>query len=147
MTSHVFLSPNFLYRTVLQKYMTGHRGTSASQCCGYGLPAYYHFRRDTKFAHTRWQRCLRADFFHFFIRIEISWWSAKKSSRSDQPLPSSAKKPFPHFECQSLNSRLNTSGPQSFSAALPMHKKITKNTETLKPPESLILKYTMDSRA
>ena len=33
----------------------------------------------------------------------------KKSSRSDQPLPSYLLKPFPHCKCQSLNSRQNTS--------------------------------------
>ena len=34
----------------------------------------------------------------------------KKSSRSDQLLSSNLLKPFPHCKCQSLNSRLNTSG-------------------------------------
>ena len=27
------------------EYLTGHRGTTVSSCCGHGLPAYCHFRR------------------------------------------------------------------------------------------------------
>ena len=58
---------------------------------------------------THVQTCQRADFFTISSKFKFHGGLFKKSSRSDEPLPSNLLKPFPHCKCQSINSRLNNS--------------------------------------
>ena len=48
-------------------------------------------------------------FFIIQLKLKFHGGLLKRSSRSDQPLPSNLLKTISHCRCQSLNSRLNTS--------------------------------------